>query len=786
VPPPMVDLPFDVQPTGEPADATTTTKTAAAAAVGGGLTILSEKEFTLPRPTDDTQQVVRRRSTLFALLAHKLSRTQQTVLTIRARRCSARGDETDELLMVTLLRDGTEQLRSFSEIVQSGITSSSLASASASSPACQLQVLVVDGAKDARRLKLAAQKLVPTLSGCHLALFCSTSSDDALLAYSPVVFRSETISDFSDRLKNIAMELSAPGATERSLDDFTTLGLLHTEMEFFRSNNRSSLQSFGPAQSIPECFLQQVCDSPLSIGLVYLNEEWTRLKLLLHALHLTEAVRGHCAKQGTPDILSRAKVTERAKLDGREVAVIAQCVDRSPLQTVGMLAIQLCGAAYLPLNTADPSDRLNFLLGDIGVPVLFTQTPVEERLRKETNVAEQVIIISHQAEHIQEAYRRADTMHAQMAKEVSENTNGVESVKVQIRHLYAKIYEQQMANAPLAPADVCFLLATSGSTGTPKILQLTHSGFYNSMRGYQYLGFLLTQGGLLGGHGDLVGVVGGPNSVPTRLLQTAACTFDLHSSEIYGCAMSGAVSVLLPHGGNLDMDQYSSTIHQHHVTAIQLVPSLLLVLLEFIDGFSCPERLESLRQIICAGERFPPNLVERVRRTLPNVTVVINKCGPAECCIDAVWHRIDLTFNGYDSAVPVGKPLPNYSAYVVDPRNPRILLPRGSIGELLIGGPGVMRAYANRDDLTKAALLRGFEEEIAFRKQAREEGRTHAKAAIQSDDAVLYRTGDLATFSLTGPSHAYTGSRYEIIHMVSKGMQQTRGASQLSCCQNSY
>jgi acyl carrier protein len=56
-----------------------------------------------------------------------------------------------------------------------------------------------------------------------------------------------------------------------------------------------------------------------------------------------------------------------------------------------------------------------------------------------------------------------------------------------------------------------------------------------------------------------------------------------------------------------------------------------------------------------------------------------------------------------DKSVHIGKPLPNTQVYLLD--NNHHLVPRGSIGEICIGGVGLARGYLNRSELTKEKFI---------------------------------------------------------------------------------
>jgi non-ribosomal peptide synthase protein (TIGR01720 family) len=78
---------------------------------------------------------------------------------------------------------------------------------------------------------------------------------------------------------------------------------------------------------------------------------------------------------------------------------------------------------------------------------------------------------------------------------------------------------------------------------------------------------------------------------------------------------------------------------------------------------------------------------------------LLNSYGPTEATVTATVY--DIPNDGEDlgaSRVPIGRPLMNRSAYVLDRRGR--LAPVGVAGELYLGGAGVARGYLGRPDLT--------------------------------------------------------------------------------------
>jgi non-ribosomal peptide synthetase-like protein len=131
--------------------------------------------------------------------------------------------------------------------------------------------------------------------------------------------------------------------------------------------------------------------------------------------------------------------------------------------------------------------------------------------------------------------------------------------------------------------------------------------------------------------------------------------------------------------------------------------------------------IPTLRLLIVGGEACPDDLVRRWHR--PGRRMV-NTYGPTEATVIATFADCRP-----DRPVTIGRPLPNYSAYVLDcNRRP---VEEGETGELYLGGVGLARGYVGRPDLTRERFIAS-----PFP--------GHGSATR------LYRTGDLARFDADG------------------------------------
>jgi len=160
-------------------------------------------------------------------------------------------------------------------------------------------------------------------------------------------------------------------------------------------------------------------------------------------------------------------------------------------------------------------------------------------------------------------------------------------------------------------------------------------------------------------------------------------------------------------------------VKQHKVTHLQCTPSMATVLM---GDASAREALSTLDCMIVGGEAFPTPLANDLAATVSGQ--VINMYGPTETTIWSTTHEVAPG----ESSIPIGRPIANTSIYILDAAgNP---VPVGSVGELFIGGAGVVRGYLGRPELTAERFI--------------------PNPFAQTPGERIYRTGDLARYREDG------------------------------------
>ncbi|WP_116355003.1 non-ribosomal peptide synthetase, partial [Cupriavidus taiwanensis] len=235
--------------------------------------------------------------------------------------------------------------------------------------------------------------------------------------------------------------------------------------------------------------------------------------------------------------------------------------------------------------------------------------------------------------------------------------------------LYAQGGERNPTPA-LSPEHLAYVIYTSGSTGRPKGAGNRHGALHNR------LWWMQAQYRL---DGD------------DTVLQKTPFSFDVSVWEFFWPLMTGARLALAAPGDHRDPQRIAALIAQHRVTTLHFVPAMLQA---FVAESTMAAACASLRHIVCSGEALPADLARRTMTLLPQAALH-NLYGPTEAAID-VTHWTCRDDGGH--AVPIGRPIANVSAHVLDGAMHPV--PDGIAGELYLGGAGLARGYLGRAALT--------------------------------------------------------------------------------------
>ena len=304
---------------------------------------------------------------------------------------------------------------------------------------------------------------------------------------------------------------------------------------------------------------------------------------------------------------------------------------------IGLVAILEAGGAYVPLDPEGPLDRLRFIVEDAAPVVTLTSAKLQN----------------------------ARQIHPCL-RELS-----VEVIEIDAPWITPEDPAEATPSHDVAPQNLAYVLYTSGSTGRPKGVEIDHRSVAN---------FLHCRRSTYG--------LGAADTV----LHKTPLTFDPSVWEIFMPLTCGARVVLARPGGHRDPQYLLETIEREKVTLLDSVPSMLNVLVDLLT----PDRIPSLRRILCGGEVLPPDLARRFHAV--SQAELLNLYGPTETTVDVTADQTQ----GDDGSMTIGRPLANVRSYVRDASGE--LAPVGVVGELSIGGEQIARGYLSRSALTAAAF----------------------------------------------------------------------------------
>ena len=263
---------------------------------------------------------------------------------------------------------------------------------------------------------------------------------------------------------------------------------------------------------------------------------------------------------------------------------------------------------------------------------------------------------------------------------------------------HVKPITAQIALPKVSETDTAYVIYTSGSTGKPKGVVVSHGNLIHSTTTRYH--FYEKQ--------------------PSAFLLLSSFAFDSSIVGLFWTLCHGGKLVLPKHRIEQDLDTMGNLIDKHQVSHTLLLPSLYNVILEHI----AIDKLKSLNTVIVAGEACSSVLTQKHYSLLSKKVALYNEYGPTEASVWCIAHRVDVQ----DTQIPIGKPIPNTTAYILDKKLRPV--PVGVIGDLYIGGNGITQGYLNRPELTAERFIQNpFSE--------------------NSDDK-LYKTGDLAKYRADG------------------------------------
>jgi amino acid adenylation domain-containing protein len=328
----------------------------------------------------------------------------------------------------------------------------------------------------------------------------------------------------------------------------------------------------------------------------------------------------------------------------RRDEVVVLLAERGADFLAAMIAVQLAGGAFLPLDPTMPVVRLVRIVQHSGARVVLTS--------KACAAALQLFGVRRRA--------RPRILVIERIKRTSQ---------VSIRP------RRRVVSSVLA----C-IVYTSGSTGIPKGAMIEQRGMFNH---------------LLSKISDL------ELCASDVVAQTSPQSFVISVWQFLAALMVGARAHVCPDEVVRDPALLVQEISREGITVLQIVPALLREILRRVPNEPAFQALSRLRVLISTGESLSLDLCRDWFQHFPSVPI-INAYGATETSDDVATHRLDAA--PASPTVPIGRAVANTRLYVLDSQLQP--LPIGVAGELYVGGVGVARGYLNDTEQTRHRFLR--------------------------------------------------------------------------------
>lgn len=256
---------------------------------------------------------------------------------------------------------------------------------------------------------------------------------------------------------------------------------------------------------------------------------------------------------------------------------IALFMDRSLHCLVAILAAIKAGAAYVPIDTRMPADRVAYILGDSGAVLVLVD------------------------QHGESAFR---TVSAPVV-------TSLEIIDVEDRSIY--VGDDRNLDPEFDDRNLVYCIYTSGSTGKPKGVMVHHRALINYVRWAQaqYVE---------------------PGIESFALYSSLA--FDLTVTSIFVPLVSGLCIHVYPEGEQ-STHPILRAVTDNQVEVLKLTPAHLQLVTEMIPDDS------RIRTLIVGGEDLKVEVAAAIHKRFPRDIAIYNEYGPTETAVGCMIYRYD-------------------------------------------------------------------------------------------------------------------------------------------------
>ncbi|GAA3735253.1 hypothetical protein GCM10022225_17290 [Plantactinospora mayteni] len=413
-----------------------------------------------------------------------------------------------------------------------------------------------------------------------LTLFVRVQEDGTMLGaleYATALFDRSTVDRMGGHLVRLLQAVTADPELRLGTVDF-----LDPVDELIGTGRADPFRTGTPDRCLHQVFEERVLLAPDAVAVTFEGVSLTYAEVNVRANRLAHRLRASGIGSGS---------------------LVGVCLERGIDLVPALVGVLKSGAAYLPLDPAQPVDRLGFMVGDAGTPVIVTQASLVGTVSGFFDG--ELLVLDQEDLSGQSAENPASVSH---------------------------------------PEDLIYVIYTSGSTGRPKGVCLTHANVLR-LFGTTHPRFGFTT-----------------DDVWTLFHSYA---FDFSVWEFWGALVYGGRLVVVPREVTRLPDEFLELLVRERVTVLNQTPSAFRALVGFArDGDSRLDRL-ALRTVVFGGEKLEmAELAPWVAR-FGDRPALVNMYGITETTVHSSYHLVrsqDITAPGN----PVGYPLSDLRIYLLD------------------------------------------------------------------------------------------------------------------------
>ncbi len=292
------------------------------------------------------------------------------------------------------------------------------------------------------------------------------------------------------------------------------------------------------------------------------------------------------------------ELIKNVKPEDKVAVYLERSIDIFP----AVLGVMKSGAAYLPMDTLYPAERIQFMLKDSDAKVIVT--------------------------------------NRKSAKSLPQNNLD----KIFIDDLGSAVSSLPNPKVNINEENLVYTIYTSGSTGTAKGVGITHRNLLNIYLSWEE-DYKLKE------------------EVNVHL-QMANFTFDVFTGDFVRALCSGGMLVAAPRDILLDGKELFNLIQTEQIKIAEFVPAVLRNLINYLAENG--KTLSSINTLIAGSDVWYVNEYKKFKTYLNSGTRVINSFGLTECTIDSSFYESEDINLHNDFVIPIGKSFANTSLLILD------------------------------------------------------------------------------------------------------------------------